>query len=71
MVSKPQPFGILYTFSQLLHLHNSRLSEQLNRLPPDIRGVAPFQDFMSSLLKKTIVAGQTANGQASAVSVQV
>ncbi|GAA5929761.1 CCR4-NOT core subunit CDC39 [Sporobolomyces koalae] len=62
MVSKPQPFGILYTFSQLLHLHNSHLSEQLNRLPADVRGVAPFQEFMSSLLKKTIVAGQTVSG---------
>ncbi|GAA6061543.1 hypothetical protein JCM10212_002750 [Sporobolomyces blumeae] len=57
MVSKPQPFGILYTFSQLLHLHNSLLSDQLHRLPADVRGVAPFQDFMSSLLKKTIASG--------------
>ncbi|GAA5970047.1 hypothetical protein JCM3765_004764 [Sporobolomyces pararoseus] len=68
MVSKPQPFGILYTFSQLLHLHNSHLSEQLNRLPADVRGVAPFQDFMSSLLKKTIVAGQASS---SSIPVQV
>lgn len=70
MVSKPQPFGILYTFSQLLHLHSSHLSEQLNRLPTDVRGVAPFQDFMSSLLKKTIVAGQTSSVPSS-VAVQI
>ncbi|BGP21039.1 hypothetical protein JCM10213_002926 [Rhodosporidiobolus nylandii] len=64
MASRPQAFGLLYTFTQLLHTQHDAILASLDRLPADVRGVAPFTSFIADLAARTAQAAAAAAGQA-------
>ncbi|GAA5831623.1 hypothetical protein JCM11251_000773 [Rhodosporidiobolus azoricus] len=65
MASRPNSFGTLYTFTQLLQSQHDKIVSVLDRLPADVRGVAPFASFISDLAVRTAATGVTApQGQA-------
>ncbi|GAA6042737.1 hypothetical protein JCM8097_005557 [Rhodosporidiobolus ruineniae] len=56
LAARPTPFGALQVFNELLHSHHEGILRTLDRLPADLRGVAPFTTFLTDLAVRTAAA---------------
>ncbi|GAA5991806.1 hypothetical protein JCM11641_001763 [Rhodosporidiobolus odoratus] len=58
MASRPQPFGALFMFTQLLRTQHDKVVGVFDRLPAEVRGVQPFTSFISDLAARISGAQQ-------------
>lgn len=62
MASRPQAFGLLFAFTQLLHSQHDKILAVLDRLPADVPSVGTFRSFISDLAMRTSAAPPVGGG---------